>query len=1173
MNLLSWNCRGIGSSRKVHDLCLLVKENHPNILFIMETKCKKPKLEFLRVKLGYTGLFVVDPVGCSGGLALLWRTDVHLEIQNFSIRHINSIVKQEGSNNSWKLTSFYGHPDWTKRHESWALLRHLQNFSPELWLVIGDFNEIVSQAKKFGTVLTREGQMAAFREALQDCSLADLGYRGSLFTWTNSRSSDHKPICLRLGEEEERQAVYSKKFKIEASWMVDEEYQQVVENAWVSGVLGGSKMQQVRQKLASCQADLSSWSKRKFGDATKKIKQKTRQLELLQRDEGPGNYEAINMLKQEIDFIMEQEDIKWKQRSKHNWYQHGDRNTPFFHAWASHRRRINQIKQVMDESGTLWKKSNEIGAAFVHFYTELFTAGEVQRVHECLEGMDARVTEEMNEALTRTFTVAEVEFALYQMHPSKSPGPDGFSACFYQNSWHTVQGEVCQAVLDFFNFDVFDKDINATNIALIPKVSNPTKITKFRPITLCNIIYKLIAKVLANRMKRVLPTIISSTQSAFILGRLITDNILVAFEALHTMDGRMKGREGHMALKLDMSKAYDRVEWDFLELIMCKIGFSDRWVKLTMTCVRTVSYAVVVHGQPYANWSEWVHIQEILDIYERASDQKLNKAKTSLFFSRNTHADTRAHILSLAVVSSTQRYEKYLGLPALIGRSKGHKENDSKMAWMSWKKLGRAKEKGGMGFRDLECFNVALLAKQGWRLIHNTDSLVARILQEKYYPNASFQTSNLGRRPSYAWRSIWSSKKLLQEGMMWRVGDGKSIKIWHDRWIPSPVTYAVQSPVHILESDARVCSLIDENTKWWNKELVYNILCKEEADIVCSMPICPRQQGDCMVWAGSRKGDFSVRSAYHFAKSMMENGTASSSSSTEQSTQVWRDIWRVRGPRVLTSFLRKLRTNILPTKANLHRKGVIEDPTCPICKLEPETVRHVLWNCPPASGVWLECPARIQKCIVVEDSFLNIFQQMRDKFGMKDLQFIVITARLIWLRRNEYVFDGEFMDPSALFRRATEQLATSNSADQSRRDNLFKPNVFMEARWKPPNMGSVKANWDAAVDRGSRKIGIGIVLRDYEGKFVAPGTCVLSAPLDPAYAEAYGVRKLADFLRGFRKIEVEGDALEIVQAMRSDSICMRSYGRLVEGPKHLLNSAVQWEAKHVRRCGNKAAHS
>lgn len=225
----------------------------------------------------------------------------------------------------------------------------------------------------------------------------------------------------------------------------------------------------------------------------------------------------------------------------------------------SHRQKINTIKKITDEKGREWK-NNDIGTAFIKFYQNLFTAGEVEGVKQCLDGMEARVTEEMNTALLRQFTEAEVETALGQMHPLKSPGPNVFSACFYQASWPTVRVEVCRAVLDFLNHECFDDSINATNIVLISKKKNPIRITEYRPISLCNVIYKLIAKVLANRLKQVLVHIISPTQSAFILGRLISDNVLVAFEALHTMDARMKGRQGYMALKLDMNKAYDRVE-------------------------------------------------------------------------------------------------------------------------------------------------------------------------------------------------------------------------------------------------------------------------------------------------------------------------------------------------------------------------------------------------------------------------------------------------------------------------------------------------------------------------------------------------------------------------------------------------------------------------------------
>lgn len=142
------------------------------------------------------------------------------------------------------------------------------------------------------------------------------------------------------------------------------------------------------------------------------------------------------------------------------------------------------------------------------------------------------------------------------MLPLKSLGPDGFSVCFYQKYWAIVGDELYAAVLSCLNSRQLIETINDTFIALIPKVKNPLWVIDFKPISLCNVVYKLLSKVLANRLKIIILDIISPNQSAFIFGLLVTDNVIAAYEALHTINIQLKGKVGYMAMKLDISKAY-----------------------------------------------------------------------------------------------------------------------------------------------------------------------------------------------------------------------------------------------------------------------------------------------------------------------------------------------------------------------------------------------------------------------------------------------------------------------------------------------------------------------------------------------------------------------------------------------------------------------------------------
>jgi len=249
----------------------------------------------------------------------------------------------------------------------------------------------------------------------------------------------------------------------------------------------------------------------------------------------------------------------WGNLARKKWLVDGDRNSRYFHQSATSRKRGCSILRIKDESGIWLDDMATIKQKFIMDFSARFTSARGAPLG--LDGTLASpmVTAEENVGLIKPVTDDEIYNAVFQMDPHKAPGPDGFGASFFQDHWATIKGLLSIAIKDFFHTGTLLKEVNHTLITLIPKTENPETTAHFWPISLCNTIYKILAKILVNRLRPVLQRIIHPSQSAFIPNRTIHDNILLAHEIINKFH-YYKGKKGYVALKLDMEKAYDRVE-------------------------------------------------------------------------------------------------------------------------------------------------------------------------------------------------------------------------------------------------------------------------------------------------------------------------------------------------------------------------------------------------------------------------------------------------------------------------------------------------------------------------------------------------------------------------------------------------------------------------------------
>uniref|UniRef100_A0A803PAC2 Reverse transcriptase domain-containing protein n=1 Tax=Cannabis sativa TaxID=3483 RepID=A0A803PAC2_CANSA len=943
-------------------------------------------------------------------------------------------------------------------------------------------------------------------------------------------------------------------------WMSEPGFEDCLRDAWAqtNSNAHSNPLIGLKERLTNCSFRLKHWKQSLGPPLATQIRNVQSQLKIINSLPQPTNdhLEQGRKLEEELSGLLQKEEVYWQQCSRVTWLKLGDKNTRYFNRMASMRRTTNKILSLQRLDGSWATDTTSILTTIEQYFTNLFQSQfpDNDIIEYVLLGISERLTPAEIDLLQATFMALEIKTATFQLAHDKAPGFDGFSGSFFQKNWHLLGHDVTIAALNFLNGDADLSAINQTLIVLIPKRQNPEQITDYRPISLCSTVYKIISRVSVNRLKPILSCIISPTQSAFLPSRLISDNIIIGQQVMHSLTHRKTGRLGWMALKLDMAKAFDRVEWVFIRKIMDRFLFPKRFIDLILACFSTATFSFSLNQQvvgtvkptrgirqgdplsPYlfllcseglsslinyktkqrqprshflgikiarraptishlffadesllfssASVEVATTIQSILCDYSHASGQLVNFTKSALYFSPNTTPALQHEIAMLLGIPVRETMDKYLGLPQAFGRSKkdafnyindrvwshlnkwnskffskggkevllklvvqaipsyamacfklpasfhskieslmarfwwGGNENNRKIHWKTWSFLCYSKFHGGLGFRSMKAFNQAMLAKQAWRLLQYPHSLVATLLKARYFTQTSFLHSGKGHRPSLVWSSITWGKELLQSSLRKSIGDGTTINIFNDAWIPG------YGKLHYLRyhsnADMTVADLITPN-KQWNHAPIHSLFPTDISQAIMAIPLHHISTLDTYFWSITPHGSYTVNSGYHLAHSQLHQNEPSPSDQ-KSSNAWWKNLWTLPLPPKLKHFLWRVCYDILPTSQNLFNRKTLYSPHFSRCHYHDETLEHALFKCPAAQKVWKLTDFNT---FITTHSSLNCM----DLLYLAAIEFITGHYHLfvcllwkLWNCKNIWIHEGIPLSPDQILREASAYL-------------------------------------------------------------------------------------------------------------------------------------------------------
>lgn len=313
---------------------------------------------------------------------------------------------------------------------------------------------------------------------------------------------------------------------------------------------------------------------------------------------------------------------------------------------------------------------------------------------------------------------------------------------------------------------------------------------------------------------------------------------------------------------------------------------------------------------------------------------------------------------------------------------------------MCWSRLTDSKFNGGMGFRNLRDFNIAMLGNQAWRLLTRPEKLLSRIFKARYYPSGSFLSAKLGSSPSYIWRSVLAAQSLVVQGITCRIGNGQDVDILNCPWLPSVEDPFVRSNSAALVNQ-KVVSLFKTGERAWDTDLVLDVFETRDAELILSIPLSVNDK-DTWYWRHEKMGEFTVKSGYKIIQQ------AKVQTNTADNSGFWRQLWNLRIPNKVKSFLWRASTHCLPSKDMLRTKRIQIDPKCPVCNLSDETIIHTLVNCNFAK----ECHNSASSITVAGEfqTFDEWLQLIFDQNSAKDICNRVTVCWFLWKNRNDIVW-------------------------------------------------------------------------------------------------------------------------------------------------------------------------